>query len=316
MDKIYLLNKQEVKIGDQISVGSLKLTLTEQLIKDCPELFEVKSTTNKLDEAIKRYPIGVKVVDLITSKTMEIRSHNYTYDLSYQSPNQEIWLIAKERGYRKRKGICVFKDGQWAKISKPILVTEDGVELYQGDTYCFISEYKKKFSIITNSECVILEGDISESFSPDLKIFSSIKAAEEWVEKNKPKEKTLEDYENLLLNLDENDDRIESKAYLSCGNSSYIKAHFFNIMRVHEPKLYWTKVLQLIADDLNGNWEPNYSNIGNMYCNLYTINFDMGKYDTDSFRSSNTGKVYFKGKREGNRAIELMGDKLDVIYKQ
>lgn len=55
------------------------------------------------------------------------------------------------------------------------------------------------------------------------------------------KEKTLEDYEENLI------------------SSRY--GFIYSLMQIKEPKFYYTKILQLIADDLNGDWKPDYNSL-------------------------------------------------------
>lgn len=128
--------------------------------------------------------------------------------------------------------------------------------------------------------------------------------AEEWIGKNK--KKTLKDYENILLRDYKN---VKSThIYISRG-------HFFQILKEIEPKLYWTKILQLIADDLHGDWKLEWPN---SYI-LVTIRKEGTKYnnnfEVNAHCGGNEGCVYFKSRELAKKAIELMEDKLDIIFK-
>jgi len=112
-------------------------------------------------------------------------------------------------------------------------------------------------------------------------LFSTKEAADEYIAKYK--EKTLAYYENKLLSI---------KNYA-----------FYSKLKKTEPKLYWLKVLQIIADDLNDGEGGNVE-----------IYLENGKYNTES-GSMTFGSPIFSSLHPADKAIKIMGDKLDYIYK-
>lgn len=117
-----------------------------------------------------------------------------------------------------------------------------------------------------------------------------------------PNEKTLEDYENELLHDDERGANV-------CG-IEIKNSLFYAMMKFMDRKLYWLKVLQLIADDLNDGWEPDWSDIMQDKVCIVQSN----DADTNTHWSYNHGVVFFKSKDIARKAIKIMGDNLKYIY--
>lgn len=114
-----------------------------------------------------------------------------------------------------------------------------------------------------------------------------------WANKvNNHSNKLLSDYEGELLSNVKNN------------------GEFYYWMKVYEPSLYWTKILRLIAKDLNGCWTPDW-NSSEM---KYKIIFLDDKYDVQFNYRAVDYAVYFKSKKLALHAIDLMGDKLHHIY--
>jgi hypothetical protein len=121
--------------------------------------------------------------------------------------------------------------------------------------------------------------------------FSSAEARSKWIEENKPVVKDLAYYEDKLIKY---------------------KTPLYVELKVKEPKLYYTKILQIIADDLN---DKDYDKL-NILARRYIIRYDL-KYNT--YKSSNISSlfgIYFDSIEKVDQAIKIMGDKLDFIYKQ
>ena len=84
------------------------------------------------------------------------------------------------------------------------------------------------------------------------------------------------------------------------SNSVYI------YLRYVQPKLFYAHILQLIASDLNGDWKPKIGEVG------FFIYFDGEDYIVKSHNSVKYAMVYFKSSKAAKRAIEILGEKLDI----
>jgi hypothetical protein len=245
-----------------------------------------------LQEAKRRYPKGTKFT-IIDNKTFT-SDGKFKYDESWRGHGDErqtIQCTVKEEGVLD-SSVWDSVLG-WAEIVKPLFVTEDGVEIFEGDEYLYIND---AFDI--NVICAI-KGCQSEYVKAR---FSTREAAEEYIAKHKGK--TLEDYENILL---QNFSKVEVDVVMVDKSDMYLW------MKEYEEKSYYSIVLQLIADDLNGESEPKLGNDG-----VCAINFDWrgdGKYNVDSWEATHTGKVLFSDRVNCKKAIKIMGDKLNYIYK-
>ena len=78
--------------------------------------------------------------------------------------------------------------------------------------------------------------------------------------------------------------------------------------KTHEPKLYYTKILQLIADDLNDGWVANFNN--DKYKKYYI------SYDKISFfwTLNIQGVIVFKSEKFAEKARDILGDKLEYLF--
>lgn len=204
------------------------------------------------------------------------------------SVNKEFYFIENMKDSFLHKGVVIYKNGVWAKILKPLLITDDGVELFEGSSFWVIS--KKDFSF--SDKILKNDPDFRKDYfrRSEFMYFSTKELVDKYIEENSVK--SLEYYEDIL----------KLKTYLG----------FYDTLRIQDPKLYWTKILQLIADDLNEE-----INLKQRPRATYTINFDKSfqKYVTGSWYDINSGYVQFKSKELAKQAIELMGSKLDYIYK-
>jgi len=86
----------------------------------------------------------------------------------------------------------------------------------------------------------------------------------------------------------------------------------YNWLKQHEPKLYWLRVLEEIAKDLNQGWVADWNNKEQL---KYFIGFMNNSYIINYNYTLNTGFLYFKSSMIAQKAIEIMGDKLDYIFK-
>ena len=296
MNKIYYL-KEEVKIGQEIDFKGLKIKITQELIDDNPDLFEVKDLKVLINDVKRRYPKGCRIKCL--------RGNSYGIVTHIQNPKQgvqnleDIWIYTDAVGLT----LCCYKDGKWAEIEKPIFTTSDGIDIYEEDNYwicpkpCntmywnnkYLKEYPKQYnSNFYNS-------------STSWITFSTKELAEKYITDNT--EKTLNDYENILL---------ESKNKFSFGifNSYMPQSSFYGLLKENEPKLYWTKVLQLIADDLNEGWKPNWESEEYKWAIMYTKR----NFAIEYWQIYNAGQVLFKSKELVEKAIKLIEPHLPLIY--
>ena len=165
---------------------------------------------------------------------------------------------------------------RWAK--RFLFTTEDNVDIFEDETYYLIT-----FNSIYDMQMNL--NDWKKVKITDHKIFSTRKLAQQYLDSLKVK--TLNDYENILL---------------------IASSPLFKLLKKTEPKLYWTKVLQLIADDLNGEWEYIKGNTHYYYI-YYQYYYRVGEL-TESVQSI----IKFYNRKNTQKALELMGDMLDHIY--
>lgn len=76
----------------------------------------------------------------------------------------------------------------WEEVKKPLFTTEDGVDVFEGDTVFLVKKYKDpvKISIVTISPWRKGYGDKGKPVDSDLAFYSE-RAAQKFVEENKPK---------------------------------------------------------------------------------------------------------------------------------
>lgn len=177
------------------------------------------------------------------------------------------------------------------KAPEPLFVTEDGIEIYNEHTLVFG----------VNKDWIAYGTEFASMSNKNNKYFSTKKAAEEYVAKNKPKD--LQYYEDLLLNPAET-------VYTFC---TFSFSHY-TWLKNKEPKLYWLKVLELVQQDLDNGWEPSWFLPGQSKFRISCRYIDTVYRVTYNYEFVE-GFVFFKTKQSAEKAIELMGDKLDIIFK-
>ena len=268
MKKIYYLEKHPVKIGDVIEHNGYKAIVTEELIELNPKLFVVEDPMKELlDKAKRDYPVG----------TM-IDSRNGIQEVLGDNPFVGIGIegsIQVNTDKFPGGGTIYTPENGWSKILHLKFTTEDGVNIY-GDMKTYLVHSNDSDDICFSHG--IWDGN---SMFKNYKYFYHKENALAYIKKNK--EKTLEDYEKSL------------------------SLSVWNWFKPHELKLYYTKVLQLIADDLH---EERYTHIHmNTSYNLnsaYGVNVHCG-YDE--------GCVYFKSSELAEKARDIMGSKLEYLFK-
>jgi len=197
---------------------------------------------------------------------------------------------------KPRLGIKQFSTKEKAEEYRNNLLLEEAKRRYPKGTKVKSSILDCKF-VVEDSYIIYDDGDVSCKSKNGLDHF--LLKDNKWAEIIK--DKTLKDYENSFL--------LSSNTTYNCVKSVGIdEKHFYDILRIHEPKLYWIKVLQAIANDLNEDWIPKETN------EKHYIVVDLGiKVRVNS--SFLNGCAYFKSKELAQKAIDIMGDKLDYIFK-
>lgn len=158
---------------------------------------------------------------------------------------------------------------------KPLFTTEDGVDIYEGDEYYWL----------TNLDQIVYNTASIGSGTNGFKCFSTYEAAEEYIAKHK--EKTLEDYIHEAIDQD--------PALMAKLKHRY-------------PKLFYTHILQKIANDLNNGLR--------IYAYAIVYNADTNSYWWRCSNKTIPSSVIFHSPKAAKKAIKIMGDKLDYIYKQ
>lgn len=111
-------------------------------------------------------------------------------------------------------------------------------------------------------------------------------------------EKTLEDYEQMLFKQDNSMTFSPKSAYFSV----------YSWIKDNEPKLYYTKILQLIADDLHGGRHTHiYMDTSYHITNSYEVNVHCGHDE---------GCVYFRSNELAIKARDILGSKIEYLFNQ
>ena len=353
MDKIYYYQK-EVKLGDTIEVNGIKLTITQELIDNNFDKFIVKKEVPEYVECIrhskkyKEYTVG-KIYPVEKGRVRtdngylgqnklpsDLKNHynntdfkpstkeaftrqeflkeaNNKYSVGDKVINvvdfHSSWVIkGKLMWYNNRivdsSNYCTIYDNyscKWATIIDPLFTTSDGVKIYPNEG-CW-GVYIKEFPIGKYETNHIYSG-IGVKKKPDpawFKTFSTMDAAIDYIKTLNLK--TLEGYENELLKTPKD---INLRDYT---HSAWTENHFAWLKDTF-PKLYYTHILQLIADNLNEGWKPDF-NDNNI---KYSIQKYAKKVEIYSGIYTERGTAYFKSKRLAQKAIEIMGDKIHLIF--
>ena len=218
---------------------------------------------------------------------------NYPWQKHYgiQKPNwnkRGFYYADNKLNYNN---VTIYNKGEWAEIPY-FITTDDGVDKFLDEDFWAVS--KNDFSFIVQMVKNNPEYGITYFKRSDFMYFSTEELVHKYIKENKVK--SLKDYENIL-NFDETvvDTDLSNEAW-----------EMYGWLKRNEPKLYWSKVLQIIADNVNeyggGNYFINY----NFYDKDYSIN---------SFSTIALCDVKFDSIETARKAIEIMGDKLDFIYR-
>lgn len=277
MKKIYYLQKHEVKLGDIVEYNGYKAIVTKKLIELNPELFIIKDIMQELlEEAKRRYPIGTVFRSFFG--VMCTVKNKPCYNLgAYNS------ILIDD--------VYVYRDGRWAEVLPLKFTTEDGVDIY-GDM---------KTYAICREELIFELPSVYGGNSPTLIYFYHKENALAYIEKHR--EKTLKDYENILHT---NKKLLDYSSYYDGAGYNLSVGIFFHLLKANEPKLYYNKVLQLIADDLHDRRYIHERGQTSFHINKEGgVNLHMG---------DDEGCVYFKSKDLAEKARDIMGSKLEYLF--
>jgi len=334
--KIFYNKKQEVKIGDIVSINDFSVPVSDELIKLNPNLFEnidkvsgtrywefvgnadeftkgkiyqllagklitdtvafiddnckengfsnnlkcFKPSTKEaferqelLEEAKKRYPVGTKfILAHLSPRFKETAIIKDCETLRFETPNRFTIVTGTNNSDFLSK--CVYYDGKWA--SRYLFTSDDGEDIYESDRVWIVFKNSK-----TIDRYAVIVNNLSDVSHIGCKRFSTKEAAEAYV--GSLKEKTLQDYESELLIHD---------AWVW--------------MFKNEPKLYWIRVLQLIADDI--------CTLNERY---WVIEYDesASDYVTDNYKGyPQSSCVKFDTGENVDKAIKIMGDNLKNVF--
>ena len=286
MKKIYYLEKHPVKIGDVIEHNGYKAIVTEKLIKFNPELFVVENPMKELlDKAKKDYPIGT----MFNSKhgMQEVLSDEPFIGIGMCIPGT---IQISTNKFHRGATIYTPEDG-WAEILPLKFTTEDGVDIY-GDM---------KTYAICREELILELPSVYGGNSPTLIYFYHKENALDYIEKHRVK--TLKDYESILH---ANKKLLDYSSYYDGAAYNVSVGVFFRLLKANEPKLYYTKILQLIADDLNDGRYIHERSQPSFHINKERrVTLHMG---------DDEGCVYFKSGDLAEKARDILGNKLEYLY--
>ena len=281
MRKIYYLQTHLVKTGDVIEHNGFRATVTEELVELNPDLFIAKDTIQELlDKAREDYPIGT----MFNSKygIQKVLGDNPFMGIGIPGTIQ----INTDR-FTGGATIYTPEDG-WAEILPLKFTTEDGVDIY-GDMKTYLVHPNDSFDICFRH--ALWDGNTKRK---SCKYFYHKENALAYIEKHK--EKTLEDYENMLLRTNINSINAREVCW------------FYNTLKGKEPKLYYTKILQLIADDLNDGWVADFNSVIDK---KYHISYNRIDF---VWTLNAQGIIVFKSEELAEKARSILGDKLKCLF--
>lgn len=271
---IYLKTSTEVEIGSTIELNEIKLKITDDLIKDNPDLFEV---VEEIPEYIKYIQNGGNC-----------SNHKFCKE-SIKNIGQVNTIYKVDSIFEDIYGnsyVCTFPNKVCLRV--------DCCKLSTKEKY-LLQEVKKRYKVgdkVRSLKYPNLTGIITNEITSTRVKWSNneyqyidLYVDDNWVEIVKD----LPYYENLLLQY---------------------KTPLYVELKEKEPKLYWLKVLQLIADDLNKNKITD---------EFYAPTLEYNKIIPDNY-FLNDGDygfidIKFDSKESCDKAIEILGDNLKVIFE-
>lgn len=166
------------KINKVYCYPELSSISTVFLVKGSPYLQFDPSTKFAYEfqkKCSEKFPVGTKV-QLFNKTSVTITAE----DVFVLSPNENIGKLFRFPTFLGN----IYESGDWATIKKFVTVTQDGKDLYEGDPYYFLwtkNPYKDR-KIFT--PYYVAEKAVNTTFSDDVVVFSTLQAANEWIENN------------------------------------------------------------------------------------------------------------------------------------
>lgn len=324
MEKQIYFKKQPVKMGERVTVNDVTLEVNDQNIENNPGLFEVEKIITRFNSGDwittltgavgvfkKACADGVHWINVFgvtfcanehemrhatKEEILEAFKKHYPKGVRFKHPTTggtheatgeyHVWPLKVNSIANKKSGL-VFTNGKFAEIVHPLFTTEDGVDIYSEIYTKLWYVPRKNNPRYWPDNCYEYPRE-TDSYTKNSEeyfaFFSTREAAEAYIAKHK--EKTLENYIHEAID--------EAPAIMAKLRNRY-------------PKLFYMHVLQKIADDLNGDWEHRH---GLELC------FVIGKKGRiKQIRYPSIHDIIFKSFDISQKAIEIMGDKLDYIYK-
>ena len=145
----------------------------------------MKKKHELLKYAYDNYPKGA-VVRPVSNTGQQVCQQNFRLD-----PHGHVWGDVE---YRDKIIAVMFYNKHtevWAETPVFVMTSEDGLPLYDGDTYYCATKEREWFLIKNNKEftCIIKPTSAAVDMVDTHKAFSTKEAAEAWIkENNKPKE--------------------------------------------------------------------------------------------------------------------------------
>ena len=180
--------------------------------------------------------------------------------------------------------ICTVKNKPYYSLGAYSSILIDGIYVYRDGRWAEVLPLK-----------FITEDGVS--IYGDMKTYLVHPNALAYIEKHK--EKTLDDYESNLFEI------MQTNVY-SSNNRHY--SSVWSWIKDNEPKLYYTKILQLIADDLNNGWVADFSDNKEKWL--------IKERTSDWVMRHNYGAVPFKTRELSEKARNILGDKVKYLFNK
>lgn len=249
-----------------------------------------------LQVAKEKYPVGTRFRVVHNPQTIcTVKSHDRHIN-TFVNNNGLVINFIKEEYDMNCNSASVYWNGKWADVVTPIFVTEDNVNIYEGDSYWFCGINVESWSdeSMVNYKAYFVESARKAKFSNYCRFFSTKESCQEYIDKHK--EKTLNDYENIFI-----------QDLINRINDKNAGLFFKNCY----PELYWYKIALLIKDDLNDGWTGDWDNIDVV---KYVFNKDQNNISIHDNRCAQYNKFYFRSSELRDKFIILMGDKIDYLF--
>lgn len=244
-----------------------------------------------LDHAKAEYPKGTAV-----NYFFSIVDSGWKFD-----ENIENRIICDSQ---TKENIVLYCNGFWANKLKVIFTSSDGVDMYEHQPYYKVNEHNNIFKNFVDTKC-----------SQDYTLcFSNYDAAKQYVDEHPIL--CLELFENQLLKSKQiamyNAPVVKSRGFSELDEEKTVNVRtstYYAIMKKADPKLYYKKVLQLIADHFNGDKTVDWQDDSQIKYTIVSVPKE-SKFKVSAHRRTNALSVVFLNGKHAEKAIEIMGDKM------